>query len=326
MKLGIITFLDAGATREDAARLQERIAAWLQSQGHNVVVADALVSSGAAAAAEAERITNADCEGVLFHPGAGAVAGHVLPAALRVNSPILLAGNDAPAFFTAAGALLEVGIPFGRAPGDVDDPRTQELIGRWVVEHSPTERQKGEDAAQKLYGMRFALFGDADPRLDGSQWLSQFGIHVVHAPALPAEEIEAFCAQQGIDFHARDGDANGALTGQLLGLISEQPVPSFTLRRYDAGADLWTGAGPEGQATDTRPAFTLARITRRSGRFVCALLRGERVGDTGLRLHCPYPLLADMLAAPRLHAAPGDHVAAAKAACEALDIQAIVLR
>lgn len=330
MKLGIITFVDAAG--DEGLRQQAEYANWLNRQNHNVVAAEDVVRSGAAAASEAERIARAEVDGVLFHVCAGARPDHGLQAALRAHRPLLIVGSDVRAFFAFAGALQEVGVGVGRALGGGEDPDTQTQIVRWLSTHEPVERQRGEEAAQKLYGMRLGIFGGNGAHVDRAQWLSQFGVFVQHAPALAREEeaIDAFCAREQVDFRAPDGDACGALTTQLLRLIGGEPVFCFDLRYHDPNKNRWTVTtsvgevnGPAGTGDAT--ALTLARITRRAGRFVCVVLRGEHEDATGLRLDGLHSALVATLAAPRLHAAPGNLEGALKAACEALDIEPIFI-
>lgn len=436
MRLGILTFGDEG----DGLEAQGRLAAWLEEQGHHVVPGESVVATEASATSAAERSARAHCDVVVF-----LLQSQALPcpdlcvsAALHVNAPILLLGSaEVPApVWEFAGALREIGVVFGRVLGDPDAADTRAGIAGWLHDHDGEARQRGEDAAQKLYGQRFGALIAPPQRVDASQWLSQFGIHVRHfdravirerSRQVGAEQVETLLhwlrdhcrdiacdnhtlthqarlylglrdllADAGIDFCALPewvtlddgetlataparallndgahrepdkplvcapgGDGNGALTMQLLHLVSQAPVLSAVLSRYDAvsgrldgeddgghapffakraedAAENWRAATlrparkGEGAAVDfalrAADVATFARITRRSGRFVATLLRGGFAPEAPqLRLDCPFERLAATWASSRVHAVVGDHLAAMLAACEALDIETVVL-
>jgi hypothetical protein len=73
---------------------------------------------------------------------------------------------------------------------------------------------------------------------------------------------------------------------------------------------------------------TFARITRVRGRFRCLLLRGSLPEDSKVPAHfdCSETELRAVASSPWLHAAPGDHLGAMRAACEVLDIDTVLLK
>jgi hypothetical protein len=140
---------------------------------------------------------------------------------------------------------------------------------------------------------------------DAALWMHQFGV-------ITTTESE------GADFAAPDGDSCGALTGHLLSLVSGETITSR----------VPVVASHGGAAEDADTAATFARITRTQGRFRCLLLRGALRSDgvTVVRFDCPDARLFAAASSPWLHAVPGDHLGALRAACEALDIDTTVIR
>jgi L-fucose isomerase-like protein len=405
MRIGIMCFADtATAAAGDAAA---RVGSWLKQADHDVVPAETGVASGVAAAEEAARIARADCDAVILCLRPGAAPSPVTEASLRLNCPILLLGapEDAGTFFEAAGTLAGIGVPFGRVLGAADDPAVQEPLRRWLRDHAPAARQRGEEAAQRLYGRRYAHVeadaGGAFPDLDAARWMSQFGVRAMffgardlerRAAGIAAERVEAartwvgeslpaaplpsaaeiatylalkdWCAEERIAFcsaHGRaavrallgadhdhegaktpvscapPGDAHGALSLQLLHLAAAGPVRAAEIvARTVSGLDVtldppppFTAAGEDAGETGNGAATTVtaARIGRRSGRFVCLLLKGELTptgGDASLRPDADAGRLLDALGSRYLAIARGDHVGAMKAACEALDFEPLL--
>lgn len=155
---------------------------------------------------------------------------------------------------------------------------------------------------------------------------------------------------------AGEGDANGALTMQILSLIGgNTPVLSAQLgalvdaRTNRFELNLTEGGFPR-SLSPIFPDVTFARITRRSRRFVCIMLRGSLpepnrpgvgvVGDllqrTGGRIGQKFKPVAELFCKPdrlflalstsHIHALPGNRIGALRAACDALDIEPIILR
>jgi len=357
MKLGLLPFA-AGVTPAS----QQLLADILEAASHAIVLAEKPASSNVAASDEAARLARADCDGValcLFTgQGAGAleaVPGRVVQAALHAACPVLLLGDDLPALLAASGALEEIGVTAGRAFGSPHDPATAARIQTWAALHDPTERRRGQDAAGKLFGTRYALLGDPSLpggdvfALDASRWLTQFGVFVEYASAraLAGCSIADYCADAGIAFCSlgvtSDGvalapladprivvlpaacGANGALTAQLIALVAggddaAAAVSTVALTGLPNDLRVQTVAGNVPTATP----LTFARITRRLGRFVCLLVTGN-IEDATLRPDCGAETLLSAAASPYLHAAPGDLRAALKAACETLDVEPILL-
>ena len=197
MKIGIVTFTDgrarvAKATEKDCRMFQERLVAHFKRKRHDVVAGKKIVWNWETARGEARRIALAYPDVVVFNfcvwsfPDLTAQVANLIP-----EVPILLIGNILPshpgwvAFFASAGTLDEVGRPFGRALGDIRQPRVQAVVERFLALHDPDARARGERAAALLHGQRYGQFdgpsmGMYTGHVDPSQWMEQFGVHVYH--------------------------------------------------------------------------------------------------------------------------------------------------
>lgn len=343
MRIGIVTFGD-GRKRvtdqlfDDSMRFQNKIAEWFQAEGHEAVGYSKVVYSYAGAREAAELFGSSKCDIVVFNFCVWSYPDFSVQCAQRVECPILQIGNINPgypgwvAFFCSAGSLDEVGIPYGRALGDIDDPAVAAKVRTFLARHNPNDRERGEAAAEALNGMRFGEFdgpsmGMYTGHIDASQWLQQLGVHVEHrsqlmlyqeARRIDTARVEAglawlesvcgeiqydgdaltpgldgtlarqvrwylamkdFCRDYGVDFCGLTGqldmteyedgitadlpeallndiadwedelkkpiitatecDCNGALTMQLLHLLSGSPVLFADLRHYHADLDLY---------------------------------------------------------------------------------------
>jgi len=365
MKLGLLSLVSTEESEATVAGSRQRLADSLEAAGHYVVPAEKPAAHGVAASDEAARFARADCDGVVlcFFAGGGAAAlesapGMAVQAALHAACPVLLSGDDLPILLAASGALQEIGVLAGRAFGAPDEPATVARVQAWAALHDPAERRRGQDAAGKLFGSRYAVLGDSPPGggdvfvVDAARWLTQFGVHVQHAGAraLVGRSASDYCAGERIAFCslglAADGTvlappeagvlvlpaacgANGALTAQLLALTTGDAAAVFTIvltGRDAASPDHLRVRAVSGETALTA-SLTFARIARRLGRFTCLIGTGsvEEEGTT-LRPDCGAETLLLAADSPFLHAAPGgDLRAALKAACEALDVEPILL-
>ena len=216
MKIGIVTFTDgrervAKATREDCLMFQGKIEAWLKKQKHSVVSSKTIVWNWETGNKVADQINRANADAVIFNFCVWSYPDLSAQVANQLNCPILFIGNINPskpgwvAFFASAGALEEIGIPFGRVLGDISEKKVQDQVKLWLKEHNPDARAKGEDVAGQLHGMRYGDFdgpsmGMYTGHVDQSQWMAEFGIHVYHrgqlhlwqmAKAIKADRVEA---------------------------------------------------------------------------------------------------------------------------------------
>ena len=210
MRIGILSFINSAVTYPaDTSALLDFLKQ--ENPDHDLITADEPVSSPRRARQEAERIARADCEAVILLLGAGAAPALATEAALFVNCPLLLCGEGTalPALLDASGALDEIGIAHERVIGPVSVPEIQEQIARWLRENGRAVRQRGEDAAQKLYGTRFAVYGSALlPGVDTAHWLHRFGITIVPGDLAAIAERASALSDERVDA-ARTAAASG---------------------------------------------------------------------------------------------------------------------
>ena len=420
MKIGIVSFTDgrkrvAKATDKTCKGFEKKLASWFARKKHKVVVAPRVVWDYATARQAAARFNRADVDVAVFnfcvwsYPDLTAQVANLIGA----DTPILQLGNINPsqpgwvAFFASAGTLMEIGRPFGRVLGDINDKAVGDQVAKFLEQHDPDERMKGMRAALMMHGQRYGEFdgpsmGMYTGHVDQSQWMEQFGIQVYHRSQLTLiqemkkikdDRVEAglkwlerycgeihwdekkltpgldgtlarqvrmylamkdFCRTEGVDFCGLTGqldmteyedgctadlpeallndiadwedeskdpiitatecDCNGALTMQLLHLISGDPVLFADLRHYHADLDVydlcnsgqhspWLAARSDDYRENwqhvtltpasrfyfigggasvhffARPAemVTFARITRYKGIFRCHMFTGSFV-------------------------------------------------
>ncbi|MEP0766576.1 MAG: fucose isomerase [Fimbriimonadia bacterium] len=227
MRIGIITFTDgrrrvAERGKESTTRFQTKIAEFFRKEGHEVIEGAQAVWNWSTARDEATRMNEGGCDVVVFNYCVWAYPDFTAQAARDVDCPILFVGNINPsypgwvAFFAAAGALDEIGIPYGRALGDVDEPEVAADIRRFLAMHEPDRIHRGEHAAERLSGLRYGEFdgpsmGMYTGHIDPSQWMEEFGVHVFHrsqltlawlAEKIPNDRVEA--GLQWLERHAKE--------------------------------------------------------------------------------------------------------------------------
>jgi len=249
MKIGIVSFTDgrrrvARATDATCRGFEKRLASWFTRRRHKVVIAPKVVWNYATARRAAERFNRSDIDVAVFnfcvwsYPDLTAQVANLIGA----DTPILQLGNINPsqpgwvAFFASAGALAEIGRPFGRVLGDIKDKAVQAEIAEFLEQHDPDERVRGMRAALMLNGQRYGEFdgpsmGMYTGHVDQSQWMEQFGVHVYHrsqltlmqnAKAIKADRVEAglkwldrYCGQIHWDEKKLTPGLDGTLARQV---------------------------------------------------------------------------------------------------------------
>lgn len=222
MRIGLVSYTDgrkrvAEKTNADCLRFQKQIAAALKRMKHTVVEAPKVVWNWQTAQQAAARFTKADIDVAVFnfcvwsYPDLTAQVANLLPP----GTPILQIGNINPgypgwvAFFASAGSLAEMGLPFGRVLGDINDRKVQAEVAKFLHNHEPDQRMQGYAAAMKLQGQRYGEFdgpsmGMYTGHVDQSQWMSQLGIQVYHRGQLHlwqmAKQIKPARVQAGLDW------------------------------------------------------------------------------------------------------------------------------
>lgn len=246
MKIGIITFTDgrervAKATKENCLGFQKKIADWLTKQKHQVVGSKTVVWNWETARKASEQVAGAGVDVCIFNFCVWSYPDLTAQVAIRMSCPILFVGNINPgfpgwvAFFASAGTMKELGVPFGRVLGDVSEKPVQEEINRWLREHNPDVRARGEQVAYELHGMRYGEFdgpsmGMYTGHVDQSQWMEQFGVHVYHrgqlhlwemAKRIKKERVEA--GLKWLERYCKDIKYNGTtLTPGVDGTLARQ--------------------------------------------------------------------------------------------------------
>jgi L-fucose isomerase len=220
MKIGIITFTDgrkrvAEMLEKQCFEFQQKIADWLIANGHQAVPAATIAWNYRTAIDNAERMNEKGCDAVIFNFCVWAYPDFVAQAARNIEAPILCLGNINPgfpgwvAFFASAGALDEMGRPFGRALGDLQNPEVAEGVRKWLSRNEPDRRKSGFDAAERLHGLRYGEFdgpsmGMYTGHIDPSQWMEQFGVHVFHRSQLTlawlSEQVEQSRVDDGLQW------------------------------------------------------------------------------------------------------------------------------
>ena len=220
MRVGIITFTDgrkraADMLEKQCFEFQEKLANWLQKEGHEAVPGHSISWNYRTAIDNATRMNEKDCDAVIFNFCVWAYPDFSAQAARDVEAPILLLGNINPAFpgwvafFAAAGTMDEFGRTFGRALGDIEDRETASSVRDWLQLNERDRRKRGYDAAEMLHGMRYGEFdgpsmGMYTGHIDPSQWMQQFGVQVFHRSQLTlawlCDEIEDSRVEQGLEW------------------------------------------------------------------------------------------------------------------------------
>jgi L-fucose isomerase len=187
-KVGILTFSDGRKyIHEDLLevnwRYQNRLASALEATGEIEAVAGReIIWTPELAQREGRRLAAEGVELTIFNfaiwtfPHLTAIATRFAPG------PYLLFCNIHPsepgmvAMLSNAGSMEQLGLPYGRVWGDIDDPLVLKRVMSFI---------RGSSALARLKGQTYGLFGGrplgmytAVANLD--QWMSTFGIDVEH--------------------------------------------------------------------------------------------------------------------------------------------------
>ncbi len=185
-KIGVLTFSDG---REFVARdlaamnrdFQERLANRLRADGHEVIAGE-IVWSADSARTEGRRLAHAGCDATIFNYAVWAFPHFTAIASRFVPRPILAFSNVNPeypgmvAMLAAAGTLNQLGVPFSRAFGDVEDDAAYGEIRRFAAAAGVVAQLKGETYG--LIGGRpmgmYTAVSNAD------DWMRKFGVDIEH--------------------------------------------------------------------------------------------------------------------------------------------------
>ncbi len=222
MKIGILTFGDGRrrvteASTPDCMRFQKKLQEFLAQHGHEVVAGNAVVWNHETVEKQCARLNRAGVQAVVFNFVIWSYPDLTAQAAIRFDPAvsIMMYGVLNPsypgwvAYFASAGSMTEIGRPFSRALGDLADPLVKAAMSQWLNDANPQRRLDGITAAEKLHGQRYGRFdgpsmGMYTGHLDESQWMSRFGVHVVHRGQLwfweMARKIEAKRVKTGLEW------------------------------------------------------------------------------------------------------------------------------
>lgn len=186
-RIGILTFSDgrdfiARDLREMNEDFQRRLAARLEADGHEVVCAPDIVWSAETARSGARHLTLHGCEATIFNYAVWAFPHFSAIAAGFAPLPILAFSNVNPRFpglvamLAAGGTLNQLGVPFERAWGDVDDETVYARIARFA---------RSAEVVARLRGQTYGLVGGRSmgmytATVDPAGWQRQFGVDVEH--------------------------------------------------------------------------------------------------------------------------------------------------
>ncbi len=163
-----------------AAGVEDRIAAHLQAAGHTVVRGTAIISSNELAVSEARRLADNRPDLTIVNIPVWAFPHFTARAAREIPGPLLLFSNVDPQYpgmvgmLAAAGALDQIGRSYGRAWGNIDDPRVGARLEAQI---------RAGHAVEQLHGATFGRIGGRPMGMytavsNPDRWLSQFGIDV----------------------------------------------------------------------------------------------------------------------------------------------------
>ena len=264
----------------------------IQKPPETVPATAAIIDTFAHAQEAGARLHRADCDGVVFWIGENASPAFAAPAALFLSCPTLLCGANHASFYDAAGVLEMRGVVFDRLILTGEAAHTASFTETWLAQNNRKVRQKGTDAAQKLFGKRLILPNqNAAQTVDAAAFFDQFGV-LVTSDSGEAPGENDLVTEAG-------GDACAALAEFLLRGVSEDGTD---VRRVFAGvlADLPNEAEQ-----------TVCQIYQRKGRFVCLLAPADYAKTAPFR---------NAVCGSILFIAAGNVQAEMKAACAALDV------
>lgn len=185
-KVGILTFSDGrDFVNRDLVELNEsfqnRLRTCLEGNGHEVV-AGQIVWTTELAASEAKRLAAAGCDATIFNYAVWAFPHFSAIASGFVPRPILAFSNVNPqypglvAMLAAGGSLNQLGTPFERAWGEIEDPAVYARIDRFVRSAAVVSGLRGQTYG--LIGGR--SMGMYTATVDPASWQRQFGIDIEH--------------------------------------------------------------------------------------------------------------------------------------------------
>lgn len=185
-KVGILTFSDGrDFVQRDLTSInvafEDRMRSCLEASGHEVVTGE-IVWTSELAVSESRRLAQAGCDATIFNYAVWAFPHFSAIASQFVPRPILAFSNVNPqhpglvAMLAAGGSLNQLGVPFERAWGEIEDPEVLGRVLRFVRSAEVTSRLRGQTYG--LIGGR--SMGMYTATVDPAGWQRQFGIDIEH--------------------------------------------------------------------------------------------------------------------------------------------------
>lgn len=163
-----------------ASGIEDRIAAFLEHEGHTVVRATETIWTNELAVEQARRLANSRPDLTIVSVPVWAFPHFTMLAASETPGPLLLFSTIDPQYpgmvglLAAGGALDQIGRTYGRVCGDIDDPSVRAGVGAYVAAGAAVTRLRGTTFGRiggRPMGMYTAV-ANAD------QWILQFGVDV----------------------------------------------------------------------------------------------------------------------------------------------------
>jgi L-fucose isomerase len=223
--------------REFVHDVENHVVNALRAQGHEVMVAGAIVEDNQLAVSEATSLAAAHPDITIFNIPVWAFPHFSVLAASQTPGPILLFSNISPQYpgmvgmLAAAGALDQIGRRYGRAWGDIAAPEVMARVLAWVAGGAAYSRLRGRTFGRiggRPMGMYTAV---ADP----AQWMEKFGIDVEEIDQLEivrrAELIDPNRARAGREWLERYAAEVRYDGRQLTPALLERQVRSYHAMR-----------------------------------------------------------------------------------------------
>ena len=205
-RIGIITFSDGRPPVHEELlsmnlQFQNNLVKKLEEAGHEVIVADELPWTNETAVKAGKRMQLSDVDCTIFNYAIWAWPHFTVLAAQFVPPPYLCLSNINPGYpglvgmLASSGALANIGIPYWRISGDIEDEKIWKKVTTFINAASCIKSLRGETFGcfgGRPMGMYTATVG-------ADLWAKIFGVDVEHidqweivrkAQTIPLEKVE----------------------------------------------------------------------------------------------------------------------------------------
>jgi L-fucose isomerase len=206
-KVGIITFSDGRKHVHNELLpmnrgFEEKLVKKLQEAGHQVVVADEIPWTNETAVKAGKKMQLEDVDCTIFNYAIWSWPHFTVLASQFAPGPYLCLSNINPGYpglvgmLASSGALENIGTPFLRLSGDIEDPKIFQKVLTFV---------KAAAAVKSLRGETFGCFGGRPmgmytASVGTDNWAKNFGVDVEHidqweivrrAESIPQSKVES---------------------------------------------------------------------------------------------------------------------------------------